>query len=525
MLYNIIAILISLIIPSFLLIKTNKFKISLYAILVLGCMLRLININVLPNGLNVDEASSAYDAFSLAHNGFDRNGITWPLYMIAWGSGQSALYTYLLIPFIALFDLSIITTRLPMALVSCFSLVTMYFLLKNIFKDKKAIIIGMVFFVICPWHIMKSRWGLDANLFPDIFLLAVLFLILGLKNKKNLFIYLGFGIMGISAYTYATSYFFLPIFVAILVIYLIWKKILNIKTVLISGGIIFAVTLPLILFVIINTFDLPQIKVLGMTIPRLVVNRYEEISNLFSGGFIQSSITNFLNACIMLLVQYDGLPWNQLKGIGLVYLISLPFLIFGLINSFSKYKNNIGNILMNIWFIASVLLLFICEANINRINIIVIPIIYYTIVGLYEFSKKFPKMMLIICIAYIIYFGIFMFVYSKTDYTKYYLFQENIQEVVEYAQKSEANNIYVDYSFKEPYIYFLFYSKYDTKEYIDTVEVFNENGSFDNVKGFGRYKFYVPEVVEEGLIILPKNKVYNGKAEIIEFDRFNVYKV
>ena len=101
--------------------------------------------------------------------------------------------------------------------------------LKNIFDNKKLAIIGLAFFAICPWHILKSRWGMDCNLFPDLILFAVLFLILGIKKKKVIWQILSFVMLGISSYSYATSYLFLPIFVGITLGYLIYKKEISIK--------------------------------------------------------------------------------------------------------------------------------------------------------------------------------------------------------------------------------------------------------------------------------------------------------
>ena len=85
-------------------------------------------------------------------------------------------------------------------------------------------LIGTAFFAICPWHIMKSRWGMECNLFPDLILLSVLLLSLGIKNKNNKLYVLGFIFLAISSYSYATSYLFLPVFVLGILGYLIYIK-------------------------------------------------------------------------------------------------------------------------------------------------------------------------------------------------------------------------------------------------------------------------------------------------------------
>lgn len=52
------------------------------------------------------------------------------------------------------------------------------------------------------------------------------------------------------------------------------------------------------------------------------------------------------------------------------------------------------------------------------------------------------------------------------------------------------------------HIYTLFYTGADPNEYINTVKYFEENGTFDNIKEFGKYKFYLPEQItqEENIV-------------------------
>lgn len=210
-------------------LKKSVFRGLLIAIFIVGVFVRVYGIDNMPNALNVDEASSGYDAFSIMKYGVDRNGNSYPVVLYAWGSGQSVLYSLISIPFIAIFGLTEFSMRIAMAIIGSISLIAIYFLLKNIFDDKKIATIGMAFFAICPWHIMKSRWGMDCNLFPDLILFAVLFLILGIKKKKRMWQILSFVMLGISSYSYATSYLFLPIFVGITLGYLIYKKEISIK--------------------------------------------------------------------------------------------------------------------------------------------------------------------------------------------------------------------------------------------------------------------------------------------------------
>ena len=162
----------------------KKQTILVIIIILIGIMIRIVGIGSIPNALNVDEASAGYEAYSILQNGIDRNGKAFPVFLEAWGSGQNALYSYICIPFILIFGLNAFAIRLPMAIIGSLSLIVFYLLLKILLGEKKAII-GLIFLTICPWHIMKSRWGLESNLFPDLILLFVYLLVKGLQDNKK----------------------------------------------------------------------------------------------------------------------------------------------------------------------------------------------------------------------------------------------------------------------------------------------------------------------------------------------------
>lgn len=221
-------------------------------ILIIGMLIRIVGIADMPNALNCDEASAGYEAFSILNYGIDRNGNFMPSFLVSWGGGQNALFSYLMMPFIKIFGLNTLSVRLPMAILGCISLVIMYLLLRKI-SNKKMATIGLAFFAICPWHIIKSRWGLESNLFPDLILIFTYLLIKGLEDKNKILYYLSFVIAGISAYSYGTSYYFLPVFLIPLLIILVRKQKITIKQAIISIVIVGIVSMPIILYVIINT--------------------------------------------------------------------------------------------------------------------------------------------------------------------------------------------------------------------------------------------------------------------------------
>ena len=510
------------------LFKEYKEEIILFIIFMVGSFVRLFAIGEFPNALNVDEASSGYDAFSLMKWGIDRGGNSYPVYLYAWGSGQSVLYSYLMIPIIAITGLTEYGIRLPMAITGVVSLYVFYYLIKNIFDNKKYGIIATAFFAICPWHIMKSRWGMECNIFPDLILLASLLLILGLKKKNTLLQVLAFIVLAISSYSYGTSYLFLPVFVLGTLGYLIYKKELTIKKSIIYLLTMFVICIPIIIYIFINTFGLEQITIGKVTIPKLLVNRYDEVSTVFSGNIFENCVNNLLETLKILILQNDKLEWNAIPQYGLFYLISIVFFIIGMCACIKKYKENNFNQIMNIWMIAAIVLCAFCEANINRINIIMIPCIYYIAVGLFEFLTKHEQLTICLVVIYAVLFVEFMYSYVNKDYNNYYTFTSGVEDVVDYCKTLDVDNIYCKYSFKEPFIYFMFYGQEDVNEYLNTVEYFEEGRTFENIRSFGKYKFYLPQKIEKNsVIIVPKNteiKYNEESVQKVTINQFDIYE-
>lgn len=498
----------------------NKDHLLMLIILILGILVRVIGITLIPNALNCDEASAGYEAYSILNFGIDRNNNFIPAFLVSWGSGQNALYTYLMIPFIKVLGLNTLSLRLPMVIISSISLIIMYKLLKKI-SNKKIALLGLFFLSICPWHIMKSRWGLESNLFPDIMLLFIYILITSLENKNKFLYYLSFVIAGLSAYSYGTSYFFLPIFLIPLLIILIRKKVIKLKDAILGILIVGIVSMPIILYVLINTFNFDQINLPFLTIPRLNVNRYEEITSIFSHEFFNKSFKNISSVLSIIFTQNDHLPWNSLKYFGTIYLFSLPFTIIGLINSFKrkKYLDLKYDYIFIIWFIVSLILSLIVIPNINRINIIFIPIIYFTIIGIFIVLDKLhnKKITISLISLYIVSFLLFIISYCHEDFNEYSTFEGNLEPVMDYVSQIDKD-IFITNKIRVPYIYVLYYTKYNTQDFVNTVKYKDQFVEFRVVESFEKYHF-------EDILNIDENNVYVIKTEDQKNYNLDNYKI
>ena len=64
------------------LVKKYNIQILIIAFLIIGAFIRLIDIGKVPNALNVDEASTGYEAYSIMKYGIDRAGNSLPVYLV-----------------------------------------------------------------------------------------------------------------------------------------------------------------------------------------------------------------------------------------------------------------------------------------------------------------------------------------------------------------------------------------------------------------------------------------------------------
>ena len=528
--------------------KNNKiYNIIVSLMILLGIVIRVIGIDKLPIGLNCDEASAAYDSYSILTTLRDRNNVFLPVYLLAWGSGQSSLLSYIMIPFIKLFGLNITSTRLPMAIISSMSILVFYKILKLCFDDDKSngkfyIFFGILFFVLNPWHIMKSRWGLDCNLLPDIVLYGVYFLIKYFKydDKKNsINLILAFVMFSISAYSYATAYLGLAIFCILIYLYGLTNHKISLKQVLCTIMITLLLTWPLILFVIVNFFNLDSIELPFLTIPRLRANRMLGSSILSSSNIFLSLVHNLIASFKLYITQNDGIYWNGLKGIGMCYIYSFPICLIGIVSFIRERfiikidnKNAVDDLFF-IWFTSAFILnLFHQEININRANFIIIPFIYFVIKG-YTLLFNIKIMKVFSLILLILSFIHFSYTYVDASIKKekgiliegindaqYDCFAVGIEPVIKYVDSLNAKEICFYTSIRESYIYVLYYLKKSPIDYYKNHELLYKDAIFNAVKVYDKWHFDQPStlVMDPGYVYI----LEKGMAKVIDSTIFDI---
>ena len=190
----------------------TKFKnTSLYlpAILITALLLRVVFIGSIPSGLFTDEASNAYDAYSILHTLRDQYGEFLPWYFKSANDYREGLYTYLMVPFIKLFGLTTFGARITSAVIGTLTVFIVYHLAKEIFNQKIGLL-SALFLAILPWHIHFSRVTFRAILVPCLFCLSLLLFFKSFKQPK--WLVASSLLFCISIYTYNSSRVFIPLF-------------------------------------------------------------------------------------------------------------------------------------------------------------------------------------------------------------------------------------------------------------------------------------------------------------------------
>jgi 4-amino-4-deoxy-L-arabinose transferase-like glycosyltransferase len=164
--------------------KLGKLKeiVLLTVVIVLSILLRFYKLGEIPNGLYVDEAVSAYNAYSVSETGKDEYGKTFPVAFRFFGSYSPPLFTYLTVIPVKIIGLNIFSARLISAISGVIGVILIYFF----FSGRKGLIAAGIF-AVSPWAIFYSRVGYEINLGFILLSLGILFLWLGINKPKFLF--------------------------------------------------------------------------------------------------------------------------------------------------------------------------------------------------------------------------------------------------------------------------------------------------------------------------------------------------
>lgn len=197
-------------------------------LVLMGIGVRLIGLDRVPPGFYIDEASIAYNAFSIATTGYDEHQISWPIYFKAFGEYKNPLYIYSQALVFKLTTISISTARLTSAIWGLAAVIVLGLLGYRYTQSRLMAVLAMLLLVWNPWHLLQSRIVFEAISLPACLIMVSYLLLRFDRTSKVGFYYWSSLCLGLAFYSYTAARFLSPaLFLSALYLWhrrLSWKQ-------------------------------------------------------------------------------------------------------------------------------------------------------------------------------------------------------------------------------------------------------------------------------------------------------------
>lgn len=493
--------------------KNLLIVILLCAVFIFALILRTVNLSHYPVGLQIDEASLGYNAYSILKTGKSESGTFLPLYIDTFGDNRPTGYNYLTILSVAVYGLTVFATRLPSALFGALMVVPVFLLASLLTKSKKIGIVSSLLVSVAPWSIVLSRASAEAIIATFFILFGFYFVISFIQENKSWKVALGTILLALSFFFYHTPRIFVPLFfsLAIFVLYVPFKKaLLNKQLIRLFFSFIFlCVVSGLLVFIVkggtgrfsqVNIFGFPETKLAmeeqiredGITQVPLFETRL--FHNKALNYFLTYTSNYFAYFSGDFLFISGGLPvWYKVDKAGLFLLIEFPFLIYG-VYVLARSKERISKLPL-VWIVAAPVVASVTVDDIPNINraIVLFPMLeIITGVGIVKLFEEVSgsRVKNIIRVIVVLFF-IFNFLYFLHQYFihgqahRTWYRNNGFENMMQIVNKNYNNyDKIIATKTGGGYPLFLFFSKYDP-------ETYQKEGSPKDrdYKGFGKYIF------------------------------------
>ncbi len=524
-------------------------RIILILIILLAFILRFYHLDSYP-ALNADEAAIGYNAYSLIQTGKDEHGNAWPIHFQSFNDYKPGLYFYVVVPFVKLFGLTELSVRAPAAFLGVMTVLLVYLLVKELFKDKEGALVASFFLAISPWHIHFSRGGWEVNVATFFITLGVFLFLKGLKRPK--YYYFSLISFVLALYTYHAARVIVPLLgVGLFAIY--FKDILkNKKTIIIAFVVGLVIVLPL-------GYDLTKGGALSRAAgvglfadpgprARLEEQRGEHINiNSLLAKALHNKGVNYSLAFLenwgkhywgeFLFLSGDDVQRNKVPETGQMYLYDIILVGIGLVVIVRNSRSENGRLAVwkrehavVIWWllIAPVASALTFQApGALRAHNMVIPLVILSEFGLMCIVAQVRKrvrvqgvrnafyvfVVAVICLNFARYLHMY-YVHMAKEYP--FSSQYGLKDLVSYVQGQESayQKVLVTDRYDQPYILFLFYMKYPPAKFQQEHALTPRDGfGFSTVNHFDKH-FFSTIRFDEAKVDNPNTLIVGTDAEI-----------
>lgn len=163
---------------------------ALLFVLIIASVFRLVWLDSIPSGFDMDEVQVGYNAYSILKTLRDENGRLLPVHTSFFNESRPMLSMYLTAASIAVFDLSVFAVRVTGAALGVTSVFLTYLLVKLLFQNYKLSLLVSGLLAISPWHVILTRSTADGAIGLTFMLLSSVWLVLWISKGKAKFLFL-----------------------------------------------------------------------------------------------------------------------------------------------------------------------------------------------------------------------------------------------------------------------------------------------------------------------------------------------
>ena len=510
----------------------NRRNFFLVSIIVLGFLVRFMNISTNPPGLYWDEAAIGYDSYSILKTGADHRGHFLPLFFESFGDWKLPGYEYLSVPFIGVFGLNEFSVRLPNVIFGTLTVLLVYLLIKSQTKNYKLALSAAFLLAISPWHIQFSRAAFESTIALFTFTFALYLIYKSISSKNAKFLILGVILMALTQYIYHSYRIFTPMFL-VGVGFIYRDFFLKFKKLVVTTAIIFLiVSIPIFIFsftkegkdraISQSTFNQADFEKARLKFDQFSKPPFRFLSKYLYNKPLYTSevlLKNYLDhfSPTFLFFKGDQVGRHSQVDIGQINIFELPLIIIGLF-CLKNLKNRKFMYVLLLWLILAPIPAVIVNPtpHANRALQMVIPLVIISGIGLNYILFKSQKIIAALFCLWIV--AVFL-IYTNTlfgQYPKKFAadWQDGNRDMINFISSvsSKYKKVYVTNTAGVPYIYLLFYTKYDPSTY----------QKFGSTKGFGNYEFVDTNAKiydqKNSLYVAPVWQKVNGNLQRVIYD-------
>lgn len=494
----------------------SKSNLLLFAIFLLSLVLRLYHLSILPPGLTWDEAALGYNSYSILKTAHDEHGAFLPVIFKSFGDYKPGLYVYLALPGIALASLNEFTTRLPSAVFGALAAIGIYLFTNLVFAklNKGFVKVGhfaALLLSLSPWHLHFSHSAWEANVALTLTIFALFFWLKFLLIPKTP-LWPSLLLSLLTLYTYQSAKLITPAAFIIVIFAALPQFLPRIKQV-------FSFQLDLIFSSILILFcALVYLQALtgpaGNRLSRLSIFNYQPqvskqqvdlswgsptvarllYSNLdLSLRSISSRYLYHLSPEVLFYQTTPTISREHIPRLSLLHILEVVPVVLGAI-ALSRLRNRTANITILGFLLLGPLpaALTLSEYSPVRSLFTVFPLLIIAGLGFYYLHQNIPKIIYLLILASLS-FNIIL------DLSIYYNhagprlaadYNYGYKQAIEEIKTHPADTVVMTDVLGQPYIYYLFYTTFDPKQYQQINDYIDQGIDVGKVGRVGKVEFH-----------------------------------